>query len=416
MAGRQEDGGTPLPDQENGVRHVLVIDVGGGTSDFSLFELSAPEGGRDPKIKRVAVSDHILLGGDNVDLAIGRLIEPRLVTGEERLSAGQWDHLVARCRSLKESVLGCEGAPDEVFTVAVPGRGRGSSRLAFRAAPRMELEELVLNGFFPACRATDRPRRALGAVREWGLPYAFDSAVTRHLAESLHGRPRVDAVLFNGGSLFPQRLRDRLRDQIGLWQEGRGQRYWRSRTRFAVARGAAYFGKLKHSEVRRIEAGAARASFLKHTGWRRTANPGLRPKGARSCVFCRTGLRPSRVRTSGLDLKLRINRPVRFQIHTSTRHSANKAGDLVDFDPELFHTLPPLETIATVAQPARGELPRTIPVALDAKVNELGLLQVSCRSLARGIRQCWPLEFALRPHESGGAAQLSSLRRIDGRI
>ncbi|MGB7918267.1 MAG: Hsp70 family protein, partial [Rhodomicrobium sp.] len=162
---QQEDRDNPLPDRENGVRHVLVIDVGGGTSDFSLFELSAPEGNRDPRISRVAVSDHILLGGDNVDLAIAHLVEPRLVTGEGRLSAVQWDHLVARCRSLKESVLGCEGAPDEVFTVSVPGRG---SRLIAGSLSaqltRMELEELVLNGFFPACRATDRPRRALGAV------------------------------------------------------------------------------------------------------------------------------------------------------------------------------------------------------------------------------------------------------------
>ena len=159
---QQEDRNNPLPDLENGVRHVLVIDVGGGTSDFSLFELSAPEGGRDPKIKRVAVSDHILLGGDNIDLAIAHLIEPRLVTGEERLSAGQWDQLVARCRSLKESVLACEGAPDEVFTVSVPGRG---SRLIAGSLSaqltRIELEELVLNGFRPpAGRLTGRGGRS----------------------------------------------------------------------------------------------------------------------------------------------------------------------------------------------------------------------------------------------------------------
>jgi molecular chaperone DnaK (HSP70) len=404
---QQEDRDDPLPDRDNGVRHVLVIDVGGGTSDFSLFELIAPEGNRDPTIKRVAVSDHILLGGDNVDLAIAHLIEPRLVTGEGRLSAGQWDHLVARCRSLKESVLGCEGAPDEVFTVAVPGRG---SRLIAGSLSaqltRMELEELVLNGFFPACRPTDRPRRALGAVREWGLPYAFDGAVTRHLAEFLQGRPRVDAVLFNGGSLFPQRLRDRLRDQIGLWQEGcRAEVLENAELDLAVARGAAYFGKLVHSEARRIEARAPRAVFLET--YREAAHGKSGDQAKRRSLVCILphGAPSGEVfELSGLDLKLRINRPVRFQIHTSTRHGANKAGDVVDFDPELFHTLPPLETIATVAQPARGELPRTIPVTLNAKVNELGLLQVSCRSLTRGIRQCWPLEFALRPHEGGGPA------------
>jgi len=307
---------------------------------------------------------------------------------------------------LKESVLGCEGAPDEVFTVAVPGRGAKLIAGSLSAQlTRMELEELVLNGFFPACRATDRPRRALGAVREWGLPYAFDSAVTRHLAEFLQGRPRVDAVLFNGGSLFPRRLRDRLRDQIGLWQEGYPPEVLENaELDLSVARGAAYFGKLVHLEARRIEARAPRAVFLETHREAGHGKSGAEAKRRSLVCILPHGAPSGEVfELSGLDLKLRINRPVRFQIHTSTRHGANKAGDVVDFDPELFHALPPLETIATVAQPARGELPRTIPVTLNAKVNELGLLQVSCRSLAPGVRQRWPLEFALRPHESGGA-------------
>ena len=404
----QQDGRSdPLSDLQNGVHHVLVIDVGGGTSDFSLFEISPSDGSCDPKIKRVAVSDHILLGGDNIDLAIAHLIEPRLVTGEGRLSAGQWDHLVARCRSLKESVLGHQGAADEVFTVSVPARG---SRLIAGSLSaqltRTELEELVLNGFFPGCRASDRPRRALGAVREWGLPYAFDSAITRHLAEFLHGRPRVDAVLFNGSSLFSPRLRDRLREQIGLWQDGhRPEVLENAELDLAVARGAAFFGKLTHIEARLIEARAPRAVFLETN---REAAHGKSGDEVRRrslvCILPHGAPSGEVFELSGLDLKLRINRPVRFQIHTSTRHSENKTGDIVDFDPEEFHTLPPLETIATVAQPARGELPRTIPVALNAKVNELGLLQVSCRSCAPGIRQSWPLEFNLRPHESGRLA------------
>ena len=127
-------------------RHVLVVDVGGGTSDFSLFELAKAEDGGDPAIKRVAVSDHILLGGDNIDLAIAHLVEPRLAAGGGGLSAGQWDQLVARCRSLKEKALSGEGAPDEVFTVSIPARGSslirelavrgGDARGIGRAHPR----------------------------------------------------------------------------------------------------------------------------------------------------------------------------------------------------------------------------------------------------------------------------------------
>jgi len=135
-----------LPNPQTGVRHVLVIDIGGGTSDFSLFELRENEGSRDPGITRVAVSDHILLGGDNIDLAIAHLIEPRLAASEGGLSVGQWDHLVARCRSLKERVLGCEAAPNEGFTVSIPGRSSSlfaSSQSA--QVTRAELEAALRN-------------------------------------------------------------------------------------------------------------------------------------------------------------------------------------------------------------------------------------------------------------------------------
>jgi molecular chaperone DnaK (HSP70) len=389
-----------LPNPQPGVRHVLVIDIGGGTSDFSLFELRENEGSRDPGITRVAVSDHILLGGDNIDLAIAHLIEPRLAVSEGGLSAGQWDHLVARCRSLKERVLGCEGAPDEVFTVSIPGRSSSlfaSSQSA--QVTRAELEALLLDGFFPSCLATDRPRRAPGAIKEWGLPYAFDGAITRHLATFLRGRPGVDAVLFNGGSLHPPRLRGRLREQIGKWQAGRLPDVLENAALdLAVAHGAAYSGRLRHLRAGRIEAGAARAVFLE--AHRKPAKDG--GEAARHSLVCVLphGAAPGQLfELADLDLHLRINRPVRFQVYTSIRHDKTQAGDVVELVPEAFHALPPLETAAAAAEPASGERASTIPVALNAKVNELGLLQVSCRSLAPDIPQSWPLEFNLRPQE-----------------
>jgi molecular chaperone DnaK (HSP70) len=398
------DEASALPSTQADARHVLVIDVGGGTSDFSLFELTQAEGGGEPAIKRVAVSDHILLGGDNIDLAIAHLIEPRLTT-KGGLSAGQWDQLIARCRSLKEQVLGRDGAPDEGFTVSIASRGSNLFANSLSAqATRAELEKLVLEGFFPDCRSDDRPRRALGAIKEFGLPYAFDGAITRHLAAFLADRPRVDAALFNGGSLYSSRLRDRLRDQIGRWQEGRSpQSLENPRPDLAVACGAAHFGWLLRRNARRIEAGAARAVFLEVH--RKAVDEDAAAQSTLVCILPHGAAPGRKFALKDLDLSLRVNTLVRFQLFTSTRHERTKAGDVSPLSPEAFLALPPLETMATVAEAPRSELAETITVELIAEVNELGLLQISCHSLDPDIRQSWPLEFNLRPHERGLAAR-----------
>jgi molecular chaperone DnaK (HSP70) len=247
-----------------GPHHVVVVDIGGGTSDFSLFELRPNGGGGGLGIERVAVSKHILLGGDNMDLAVARRLEPQLVSGAERLSGGQWAHLIARCRDAKEKALSSEGPPDEAFTVSIPGRG---SSLVARARSariaRAEIEELLLDGFFPECDAHEAPIQTKAALGEWGLPYAADPAVTRHLAEFLKDRPAVDAVLFNGGSLHPRPLRQRIRREIGKWQRGPAPIVLENpEPAFAVARGAALFGKIARSSAQRIEVGSAHVVLL----------------------------------------------------------------------------------------------------------------------------------------------------------
>src|SRR5262252_7790152 len=210
-----------LPHETDGKYHVLVVDIGGGTSDFSLLEFGSDRCSAAPKIKRAAVGDHILLGGDNVDLAIAHLLEPRLTGERGKLSGTQWDDLVARCRDLKEKMLSSEGEPDERFAVSLPGRGSGlvaSSHTARLTRP--ELWALLVDGFFPECDSRARPYRTQAALKEWGLPYASDCAVTRHLADFLRGRPRADAILFNGGSLRPELLRQRICQLVGKWQGG----------------------------------------------------------------------------------------------------------------------------------------------------------------------------------------------------
>ena len=395
-------------------RHVLIVDIGGGTSDFSLFELRSGPSSPIPDIRRIAVSEHILLGGDNVDLALAVLLEPRLVDERGQISGPQWDRLVALCRDLKEQALADQGPAQESFTVALPGRG---SRLVAGARTatlaRDEVERLVLDGFFPACDAHARPYRTQAGLRDWGLRYAADSAVTHHLADFLRDRPRVDAVLFNGGSLQPAVLRRRMLEQIAAWQGGaRPIELENAEPDLAVARGAARFGRLLHGHSGRIAAGAARAVFLQvqtaaasTTATAGVANAANQPASpALVCVLPRNA---SAEKVFDIDLpglEVRTDQLVSFQACSSTRHGRCQAGDVLPWDPDAFHMLPPLQTIITTADGPDDGTGRTVPARLEAKINALGLLQISCVSLDPLTPRSWPLEFNLRPHEHGNAA------------
>ncbi|MFZ0708505.1 MAG: Hsp70 family protein [Terrimicrobiaceae bacterium] len=374
--------------------HVLVVDIGGGTSDFSLFEINRKAGSSLPHITRLAVSDHLLLGGDNIDLALAHHIEPRL--GAQELSAVQWNFLVARCRDVKERCLA--NADGEDFPLAIPSQG--SSLLGKTLTARIrraEVESIALDGFFPECAAGDRPARTQAGLREWALPYAADSAVTRYLADFLRERPRVDAILFNGGSLHPEALRLRLKEQIAKWQGGEEPQILSNpEPDLAVARGAARFGSLLHRRAQRIEARAARAIYLEVH--HREAREGRQT--ALVCILPRDASPEEEFKVSQPGLELRLNNPVRFQPYYSTRHDTDKAGSLVSLNDRDFHRLPALQTMAKLAVGRSHSGGDRLPVTLSAKINELGLLQVACVSADPRVKQSWPLEFNLRPHES----------------
>jgi len=389
-----------LPEGE--AHHVVVIDIGGGTSDFSLFEISRQTGMTLPQIKRIAVSDHLLLGGDNIDLALAHYIKSRLT--REALSAPQWNFLIAHCRELKERCLA--NASDDVFPISIPGRG--SSLLGGTLTGqviRTEVESIVLDGFFPECPADVRPVRAQIGLREWALPYAADSAVTHYLADFLRDRPRADAVLFNGGTLYPESLRLRLRQQIARWQCGIEPRLLNNpEPSLAVARGAARFGSILHRRAQRIEAGAARAIYLEVQKKPGKSDEDFAP--ALVCILPQSAPSEEDFQISELGLELRLNRPVRFQPYYSTRHSKDKAGSIVPWNDRDFHWLPPLQTTAKLAGRRLEAEADRLPVTLTARMNELGLLQIACVSADPSIGETWPLEFNLRPHEPGGETQL----------
>ncbi len=385
--GREFEKTLPLGDTG---KHVLVVDIGGGTSDFSLFHLTHGEEGSGPKIERTAVSDHILLGGDNVDLALAHTIHARLEGQGHELGGAQWPFLVARCRDLKERVLATEGEDDEAFPISIPGRG--SSLLASTltgSISRADIMAMLLDGFFPRCAATDEPARSHAALKEWGLPYASDSGVTRYLAEFLSHQQPIDAVLFNGGTLYPEVLRNRLAALIGEWQESACPLVLENtEPDLAVARGAARHGWLTSREQLQIEAGAARALYLEVQQSHQKAPSVV-------CILPRGAALEQESVVALKGLKLRVNQPVRFQTYYSTKRGRDRAGDMVSLKKGPFHSLPPLQTVVRLADEV-APLGDHVPVQLRARMNALGLLQVSCESLLEDLKESWPLDFNLR--------------------
>jgi hypothetical protein len=374
---------------------VLVVDVGGGTTDFSLVAACGSRG--ELGLERVAVGEHLLLGGDNMDIALARAAETRLAPGGQ-LDTPRFHVLVSQCRAAKETMLS-QGGVDEV-RVTVPGRGRGvvAGTLATTVG-RGELGTIVLDGFFPNVPADARPDRRAAGLREWGLPFAADAAITRHLAEFLARQReaageaervlvRPDAILFNGGALEPAAVRERIATIIGAWHDPTGG--WRpalldaDSLQLAVARGAAYFGLVRRGLGVRIGSGAARTYYL-----------GLQDDRL-LCVVPRGMEEGESVDLAERELDLVANRPVAFPLFTATDRTGERAGDLVDVTPGTLTPLPPLRTVVRFGKKVEE---RTLPVHVEARLSEVGTLELWLRS--RTTEHRWRLELRLRDTVGG---------------
>jgi molecular chaperone DnaK (HSP70) len=377
---------------------VLVVDVGGGTTDLSLIAARQSRG--ELSLERVAVGEHLLLGGDNMDIALARTIETRLVPGGQ-LDALRFHALVSQCRTAKEEML---AHPErDAVRLTVAGRGGGVVGGALSAdLARGDVEATVLDGFFPVVSADARPRRASGAgLREWGLPFAADAEITRHVADFLArqrdaadqaDRPlvRPDALLFNGGACEPPSVRSRIAEVIGAWHES--DQAWRpaildsESLQLAVARGAAYFGLVRRGLGIRIGSGAARSYYL-----------GLGGETA-LCLVPRGMEEGETARIEGHDLELLANRPVAFPLFTATDRSGERSGELISLTPEGFTALPPIRTVLRFGRRLEE---RALPVQLESQLTEIGTLALWCRSRTTDHR--WRLEFRLRDTVGAGA-------------
>lgn len=372
---------------------ILVFDIGGGTTDFTLIRV-----GEDGEtFERTAVGDHLLLGGDNVDLTLAVAVERQLSKkGGKKLDTLQWHGLVHACRMAKERLLGDDSLEEVPVTVA----GRGSKLIGGSlkgSVTRAELEEILNEGFFPTVTASATPKAKASGLQEFGLPYAADPAITKHLASFLsrHGVPRVDAILFNGGAMTPASLRARVVEQIDSWFHHQPRELGNQRPEMAVAKGAAYYGLVRRGLGARIRGGTPRSFYV-----------GVAVNGesrAQALCLAPKGLEEGSAVELERDFELVCNRPVSFKLYSSSTRE-DRPGDLADIGDGLADSsedesdlleLPPIVTVVR----ARGRSKAT--VRLEVSVTELGALEIWCHDQGESDER-WRLSFDMR---AGGAAQ-----------
>jgi len=381
-------------------RLVLVCDVGGGTTDLSLVRVGLRDG--EPVLERFAVGRHLMLGGDNMDLALAHQAEARLGPASP-LQAGQLALLVERCRAAKERLLAID-APRSASITLLGGGSRligGARSVEFT---RDEVLALLVDGFFPQGPADEGPRRerASGLV-SFGLPYVADAAVTRHVAAFLQQHRSAgwpDALLLNGGVFRAHAIAARLQATLAGWS-GRPLRLLHNEDPdVAVARGAVAHALARRGLAPRIGGGSPRSYFLRlDDGAGGGAKPGV-------CLLPQGTEEGHEVRLEDRRFALRVGEPVRFHLAATTAELAGQAapvaGQLVDLTELDAQSLPPLATVV------RGEGRREMAVQLAATLTEVGTLEVHCLAAADPAQR-WKLEFQLRGEQAPGSATASGL-------
>ncbi len=392
---------------------LLVCDVGGGTADFSLIAVSERDG--TLALDRVAVGEHLLLGGDNMDLALAHGVAEALTANGTNLDDWQFLALVQAARSAKEQLLANREMTE--VSLAIPTRGRQLVASTIRASlSREQVEAFVLEGFFPQTAPDEMPTmRRSGGLREAGLAYAPDAAISRHLARFLSRArlnvasspalqevigPRAltqeglllpDAVLFNGGAFNAPVLRERVLSLLSAWAGREVRELQGAQPDHAVALGAAAYARLRATgQGVRIRAGTARSCYIGMES-AALAVPGRRPPIKALCIAPQGMEEGSRIALEGETFYLYTGEPTEFRFFTSEVRGGDQPGTLLpdasqlDESARLEATLPPPEGHAP------GE---EVPVQIEAVVTELGNLQLFLVHVGSGQR--WQLEFNVR--------------------
>ncbi len=383
---------------------ILVCDVGGGTTDFTLITLREVDG--SPRFERIAVGDHLILGGDNMDLALARGAEMQMSRKQEKLSLSgdRWKSLCHQCRQAKESILDGEA---QTRKITLMGKGKKLIAATLSAElTREEVEHTVLEGFFPIVEpgAADPGARRRG-ITEFGLPYEPEPAVTRHLGwflerhradvQKMLGRenPFPDLILFNGGSLksavIQERIREAVRHWFGCTDTNLPRVLENPEPDLAVALGSAYYGLVKIGQGVRVGSGSPRSYYL---GF---AMPSAEAGKTYAVCLVERGLdEGSHIQLKDREFEVLANQPVSFDLYSSSFRSGDRCGELVEANDSLT-MLPPVQTMVQFGK----KMDKTqIPVRIEADYTEMGTLSIWCCSAVSDHR--WRLQFHLRGTDS----------------
>lgn len=391
---------------------ILVVDLGGGTTDLSLIAVTEQDGNLN--LHRIAVGDHILLGGDNMDLALAHVLAAKLAREGTRLEPWQLQGITHGCRTAKETLLADPTV--EAVPVVVPSRGSRLIGGTLRTElTRAEVTQTIVEGFFPKVAVTDQPvSRARGALTKLGLPYAQDAAITRHLAAFLTRQSSATtelqgfenalpaganflhptAVLFNGGVFKAPILSDRICEVVNSWLQAEGAPDIRvlegADLDLAVAKGAAYYGYVRRGKGVRIRGGTASAYYIGVES-AMPAVPGLEPPIQALCVAPFGMEEGTRAELPEQTFGLVVGEPVRFRFFGSSVRREDQVGSLLDFwSPDELEELEEIEINLPAENRSPGEV---VPVQLQAAITEMGTLNVEAVS-SNG--EHWKVEFDAR--------------------
>jgi hypothetical protein len=390
---------------------VLVCDVGGGTTDFSLIMVSEEDG--ELTLKRVAVGDHLLLGGDNMDLTLARVLQQRLAASGHVTDTWQLQGLWHQCRMAKEKLFESPDMQKHPITLLGKGTKLIGGTIKTELA-RTDLDQVLIEGFFPKVGSGELPaRQRRVGFQELGLPYAADPAITKHLARFLSGQvcnsPEAAGIrrgssglacpthiLFNGGVMKAAVLRERVVEVLNSWLRQEGfdalgaeQILEAPDLEHAVARGAAYYGRARRGRGVRIRSGASRTYYIGIES-AMPAVPGMEAPLKALCVVPFGMEEGSEAVISNRDFGLVVGDPAQFRFLSSTVRKQDKVGSLLEDWGGDIEELSPLEVTLNLD----GQQGTVIPVRLETRVTEIGTLEVWC--VSRDGTQRWKLELNIR--------------------